>query len=108
MEDFVSLSQALVINIGTLFSEQIAACKLAAMRARAVGVPWILDPVGAGATPYRRAAAEALARLRTQRDSRQRFGNPDAGTAIQAGAGKRRGQPAWFRSSPRRRANDWR
>jgi len=63
VEDFVSLSQALVINIGTLFSEQIAACKLAAMRARAVGVPWILDPVGAGATPYRRAAAEALARL---------------------------------------------
>jgi hydroxyethylthiazole kinase len=28
-----------------------------------VGVPWILDPVGAGATPYRRAAAAALARL---------------------------------------------
>lgn len=63
VEDFVALSQALVINIGTLFSEQIAACKLAAARARAVGVPWILDPVGAGATPYRRAAAAALARL---------------------------------------------
>lgn len=63
VEDFVAISQALVINIGTLYSEQIAACKLAAMRARASLVPWILDPVGAGATPYRRAAASALARL---------------------------------------------
>ena len=64
VEDFVSLSQALVINIGTLFSEQIAACKLAVIRAGTVGVPWILDPVGAGATPYRRAAAGALAKLK--------------------------------------------
>ena len=64
VEDFVAISQALVVNIGTLYSEQIAACKLAALRARAAGVPWILDPVGAGATPYRCAAAGALARLR--------------------------------------------
>jgi hydroxyethylthiazole kinase len=63
VEDFVAISQALVVNIGTLFSEQIAACKLAVIRAGTVGVPWILDPVGAGATPYRRAAAGALARL---------------------------------------------
>ena len=63
VEDFVAISQALVVNIGTLYSEQIAACKLAAMRAKAAGVPWILDPVGAGATPYRRAAAGALVRL---------------------------------------------
>ena len=63
VEDFVAISQALVVNIGTLFSEQIAACKLAAMRAKVAGVPWILDPVGAGATPYRRAAAGALAKL---------------------------------------------
>ncbi|MBL8258565.1 MAG: hydroxyethylthiazole kinase [Candidatus Competibacteraceae bacterium] len=63
VEDFVALSQALVINIGTLYSEQIAACKLAAAKANAVGVPWVLDPVGAGATPYRRAASAALAAL---------------------------------------------
>ncbi len=63
VEDFVSFSHALVVNIGTLYSEQIAACKLAVLRARAVGVPWILDPVGAGATPYRRAAVGALTRL---------------------------------------------
>ena len=64
VEDFVSISQALVVNIGTLYSEQVAACKLAAARAHAAGVPWILDPVGVGATPYRRVSASALARLR--------------------------------------------
>lgn len=63
VEDFVSISQALVVNIGTLCSEQIAACKLATIKAHGIGIPWILDPVGAGATPYRRAAAGALARL---------------------------------------------
>jgi len=70
VEDFVTLSHALVINIGTLYSEQLAACKLAARRARTAGVPWILDPVGwildpvgVGTTPYRRAAVSALARL---------------------------------------------
>ncbi len=64
VEDFVALSQALVVNIGTLYSEQIAAAKLAVARARTAGIPWILDPVGAGATPYRRAAARTLAHLR--------------------------------------------
>ena len=63
VEDFVALSQALVVNIGTLYSEQIAAGKLAAIRAKAAGVPWVFDPVGAGATPYRQAAAVTLARL---------------------------------------------
>ncbi len=63
VEDFVTVSQALVVNIGTLYSEQVAACKLAAARAKTVGVPWVLDPVGVGATPYRRAVAAALLRL---------------------------------------------
>ncbi|MFZ1829245.1 MAG: hydroxyethylthiazole kinase [Candidatus Competibacteraceae bacterium] len=63
VEDFVAVSQALVINIGTLYSEQVAACKLAAAQAKAVGVPWVFDPVGVGATPYRRTVATALLRL---------------------------------------------
>ena len=63
VEDFVALSQALVVNIGTLYSEQIAASKLAAIQAKVAGVAWVFDPVGAGATPYRRTAAVALARL---------------------------------------------
>lgn len=64
VEHFVAISQALVVNIGTLYSEQVAACKLAAIKAQSVGVPWILDPVGVGATPYRRAAAGALVALK--------------------------------------------
>lgn len=60
VEDFVTISRALVINIGTLYPEQVAASKLAAAQARKNGIPWILDPVGAGATPYRRTAALAL------------------------------------------------
>jgi hydroxyethylthiazole kinase len=64
VEDFVNISQALVVNIGTLYSEQIAACKLAVIRAVSINVPWILDPVGAGSTPYRMAAAISLARIK--------------------------------------------
>jgi hydroxyethylthiazole kinase len=64
VEDFVALSRALVVNIGTLYSEQIAAAKLAAIKARTKGIPWILDPVGVGATPYRRSAAGALVALK--------------------------------------------
>ena len=64
VEDFVTVSQALVVNIGTLYSEQVAACKLATARARTVGIPWVLDPVGVGATPYRRVAATALMQLK--------------------------------------------
>lgn len=64
VEDFVAISQALVVNIGTLDAEQIAACKLAVIKANRCDIPWVLDPVGAGATPYRRAAAKALARLK--------------------------------------------
>lgn len=61
VEDFVALAQALVINIGTLSPDWVAAMKLAADRAGALGIPWVLDPVGAGATPYRSRAAMALA-----------------------------------------------
>ncbi len=64
VEDFVAISQALVINIGTLDSVWIAACKLAAIKAINTGIPWILDPVGTGATPYRQTAANSLAQLK--------------------------------------------
>lgn len=38
--------------------------KLAAARARALGKPWVLDPVGCGATPYRTTARRFLPRRR--------------------------------------------
>jgi hydroxyethylthiazole kinase len=61
VEDFVDIAQAVVINIGTLSPNWVAAMKLAAARASARGRPWLLDPVGAGATTYRSAVANDLA-----------------------------------------------
>ncbi|MEM1030684.1 MAG: hydroxyethylthiazole kinase [Myxococcota bacterium] len=61
VEDFVRLSSALVVNIGTLSQPWVEAMKLAAEAAQAAEVPWVLDPVGVGATPFRtRVAAELL------------------------------------------------
>ncbi len=48
-----ALSSALVLNIGTLTTELIDAMKLAAKSANQKGIPVILDPCGAGATPFR-------------------------------------------------------
>jgi hydroxyethylthiazole kinase len=60
--DFASISQALVVNIGTLSAEWVEGMRLAVASARRVGVPWVLDPVGAGATRYRTTTAGELAR----------------------------------------------
>lgn len=64
VEEMVALAGALVVNIGTLSSPWIAAMRLAARRARELGRPWLLDPVGAGATRLRDAAAAGLVALR--------------------------------------------
>src|SRR5690606_24880525 len=56
------MAQALVLNIGTLEPDWVAAMKLALASANARGTPAVLDPVGAGATRYRdRSVAELLA-----------------------------------------------
>ena len=62
-EDFVVISDALAVNIGTLSPPWVAAMRAAAERAKALGKPWVLDPVGCGATPYRSAVAAELAAL---------------------------------------------
>ena len=51
--DMVSIADALVINIGTLSKDWVKAMKRAMEAAREKGIPIVLDPVGAGATPYR-------------------------------------------------------
>lgn len=60
VEDMVAIAQALVLNIGTLEPAWIEAMALALAAARRRGVPVVLDPVGAGATPYRNRALAAL------------------------------------------------
>ena len=51
--EMVQLAGALVLNIGTLSPAWVQGMHKAALRARELGVPVVLDPVGAGATPYR-------------------------------------------------------
>ena len=58
--DMAGIAQALVLNIGTLEPDWIRAMKTALLAGRARGIPVVLDPVGAGATPYRNAALAEL------------------------------------------------
>jgi len=60
VRDMVAIAQALVLNIGTLEPAWIRAMQLALREARLRGIPVVLDPVGAGATPYRNAALTEL------------------------------------------------
>ena len=53
VEDITAISQALVINIGTLMPLQIEAMLKAGKKAKQLGIPVIFDPVGAGATKLR-------------------------------------------------------
>ncbi|MEY4756099.1 MAG: hypothetical protein RJA34_997 [Pseudomonadota bacterium] len=54
------IAQSLVLNIGTLEPYWIDGMKLAAGVAQKRNIPIVLDPVGAGATPYRNQSIEAV------------------------------------------------
>jgi len=58
--DMVTAAGVLLLNIGTLTVERLEAMQLAAARAAELGRPIVLDPVGAGATAFRTAAATEL------------------------------------------------
>jgi len=60
VEDMVTLSGALVVNIGTLSRSWVESMLRAAHRAKERGIPVIFDPVGAGATAYRTAVAQEI------------------------------------------------
>ena len=49
----VGIAQSLVLNIGTLEPYWVDSMKVALAAAQQRGIPTVLDPVGAGATPYR-------------------------------------------------------
>lgn len=49
----VTICGSTLINIGTLSRRWIEAMEKAAKKADALGKRWVLDPVGAGATPLR-------------------------------------------------------
>lgn len=58
--DMVNIASSLVINIGTLSPSWIRAMHRAATRAKERSIPIVLDPVGAGATPFRTDTVQAL------------------------------------------------
>ena len=60
VEEFVAFSGALVVNIGTLDATFVAGMERAVLAARRSSVPWVLDPVGVGATAYRNGVASRL------------------------------------------------
>jgi hydroxyethylthiazole kinase len=60
VEDMVSFAGALVLNIGTLTDDWVAAMIMAGTKASAQGTPIILDPVGSGATALRTNSAKKI------------------------------------------------
>lgn len=65
VEEMVSGAQALVVNLGTLTGDIVRSALQAGKRANILGIPVVLDPVGAGATRFRRESSLfLLARLR--------------------------------------------
>jgi hydroxyethylthiazole kinase len=58
--DMAKVANAVVLNIGTLNRDTVEAMMVAGKSANEHGIPVILDPVGAGATPYRTQVCQTL------------------------------------------------
>src|SRR2546421_5842620 len=80
VEEMVKLARVLLLNIGTLTPEQIEAMLRAGKRANELGIPIVLDPVGAGATTLRTQSALRL--LRELRISVIRGNASEVGTLV--------------------------
>ena len=63
VRDMVSIESALVLNIGTLDPYWVESMKLALAESTRRGIPTVLDPVGAGASPYRNQTLDVLLAL---------------------------------------------
>ena len=88
VEEIVSISNAVVLNIGTLTPEWIENMIIAGKKANELGIPVILDPVGAGATKLRTDSAIKI--LKEVKVSIVR-GNPGEIGALLGVAGEVRG-----------------
>jgi hydroxyethylthiazole kinase len=82
VEEMVKLARVLLLNIGTLTPEQVEAMLRAGKRANELGIPIVLDPVGAGATSLRTQSALRL--LRELRISALRGNASEIGTLVGA------------------------
>ena len=59
-EELAALSQALSLNIGTLHTESLKSMLIAGKTANRWGIPVVLDPVGAGASSFRKEAVREI------------------------------------------------
>ena len=64
IEDFSAIASSLVVNIGTLSSAWVDSMIDAARLYGAAGKPWVLDPVGVGATGLRTRVSADLVSMR--------------------------------------------
>lgn len=62
--EFTPKANAVCVNVGTLTPDWLPAMKLAAETANKEGMPWVLDPVAAGATGFRLKACLELLDLK--------------------------------------------
>ncbi|MHB1392213.1 MAG: hydroxyethylthiazole kinase [Clostridia bacterium] len=60
VDQVVAISKALVLNIGTPNHNNLQSMLLAGKKANELGIPIIFDPVGAGATTFRREICSKL------------------------------------------------
>ena len=60
VEEIVSISSALVINIGTLNQRTISSMIMAGKKANELNIPVVLDPVGAGASRLRNQTTQQI------------------------------------------------
>ncbi|UOG40915.1 hydroxyethylthiazole kinase [Leptospira noguchii] len=58
--EFAKIASALLINVGTVTSEDSIAMKIAAAAAHQTKTPWVLDPVAAGALGFRTELVKEL------------------------------------------------
>ncbi|MBO1076165.1 hydroxyethylthiazole kinase [Roseomonas marmotae] len=98
--EFVRLTAALVINLGTLTAPQRDAMLVATAAAGEAGVPWIMDPVAAGATAFRKDTALQL----LARGPRVVRGNASEIMALAGQAGGGKGVDSAHRSDAAREA----
>lgn len=88
--EFAAIAQAVTVNIGTLSRSWVESMLAVARVASARNVPWVLDPVAAGATAFRRETSAALLALRPDVVR----GNASEIMALAGGAGRGRGVDA--------------
>lgn len=60
VSDMVAISNALLLNIGTLNKNSVEAMFIAGKKANELKIPVVLDPVGVGATSYRKEVTREL------------------------------------------------